>query len=118
MENENTTLNFPKMPEDFSIPTTPEESAKLGNMVIYDLNGTIIYESGEQTGGWGDRVYPVGIPYLEIPYGAMKYATQKLERIDVTTEPHKPIFIPIVYEKTTEEKLAEAIEKLKAAGIY
>jgi len=80
---------------------------QLGNLVIYDFKGMIISQTGEMDGGLLPRVYPVGVPYLELEVGTMDYNNQKLIKIDVTTEPHKPIFEPIIREKTAEEKLAE-----------
>ena len=117
MENENTTTNLIIIPDESTPLPVKEEPAMLGNLVVYDANGYIIWQSGEQKGGWAERVYPVGVPYLEIPYGAMKYAIQRLVKIDVSSEPHKPVFEAFEIRKTTEEQLAEALEKLKAAGI-
>jgi hypothetical protein len=83
------------------------EIMQRGNLVIYDLEGTIISQTGEAEGDLLPHVYPVGVPYIELPFGSMKYEEQRLVRIDVSQEPHTPIFEPIVREKTAEEKLAE-----------
>lgn len=90
---------------------------KRGNLIVYDLEGMIVSQTGEASGTLLPHVYPVGIPYLELPFGDMKYASQRLVRIDVSSNPHKPVFEAIVIAKTIEEELAEARAKLKAAGI-
>lgn len=88
-----------------------------GNLVIYDLEGTIISQTGEAEGNLLPHTYPVGIPYIELPFGTMDYNNQMLIKIDVTTEPHTPIFEPIIRQKTDTEKLAEIEAKLKLAGL-
>jgi hypothetical protein len=88
-----------------------------GNLIIYDLEGTIISQTGEATGDLLPHTYPVGIPYIELNYGDMKYETQRLVRVNVNTDPHTPVFEPIIREKTDAEKLAEAEEKLRQAGL-
>lgn len=90
---------------------------KRGNLIIYDLEGTIISQTGEAEGELLPHVYPVGVPSLELEHGEMDYPNKKLISIDVSKVPHAPIFEPIVREKTAEEKLTEAMAKLKAAGI-
>ncbi len=88
-----------------------------GNLVIYDFKGVIINQTGEAVGDLLPHVYPDGVPYLELPYGAMKYEEQRLVSIDVSIKPNVPIFKLIIREKTDAEKLAEAESKLKAAGL-
>lgn len=77
-----------------------------GNLVIYDLEGTIVYQTGEAEGNILPHEYPVGIPYMEIPFGTMK--TKRLIRIDTTVEPHEPIFEDV--EKITKTPLQTAVE--------
>ena len=88
-----------------------------GNLIIYDLEGTIISQTGEATGDLLPNVYPVGIPYIELNYGDMKYEIQRLVSVNVNTDPHTPVFEPIIREKTDAEKLADAEEKLRQAGL-
>jgi len=87
---------------------------QLGNLIIYDLEGNILKETGECVStGDSYHVYPVGVPYLELAYGDMKYETQRLVKIDVTKTPHEPVFEQIVKEQTPEERIAE-LERLLA----
>jgi hypothetical protein len=94
---------------------------KRGNLITYDLEGRIFSQTGEIYSDSENTIlphtYPVGIPYIELPFGAMRYEEQRLIKINVTTEPHTPIFVPIVRELTDAEKLAEAEAKLRAAGL-
>lgn len=76
-----------------------------GNLVIYDLAGTIISQSGEATGDLLPHSYPVGVPYMEIPYGTMN--KKILVKIDTSTDPHTPIFEDLILPKTPEETIFE-----------
>ena len=64
-----------------------------GNLVIYDLEGTIISQSGEAMGFVLPHSYPVGIPYLEIPFGTMNL--KQVVSIDVSVTPNIPVTIDI-----------------------
>lgn len=86
-----------------------------GNLVLYDMTGKIFSQTGEAEGEILQHTYPIGIPYIEIPFGTM--ATKKLISIDVTTEPHVPIFEDLPIEKTQEELLAEYEATLKTNGL-
>jgi hypothetical protein len=91
-----------------------------GNLVIYDLEGTIISQSGEMQSNAdiAPHKYPVGIPYIELPYGSMKWEEQQLIKIDVKTEPHSPIFEKIDRVPTSQETI-ETLENelLIAKGV-
>ncbi len=79
-----------------------------GNLVIYDLNGKVWSQTGEAEGDIIPHDYPVGIPYMEIPYGIMN--TKRLIEIDVSQVPNVPIFIEIVAEKSEEQLKIEELE--------
>jgi len=76
-----------------------------GNLIIYDNEGRIWYQSGEAEGDVLPHEYPVGLPYMEIPFGTMR--NKRLIRIDTTVEPHQPIFEDIEIEKTPQEIIEE-----------
>lgn len=77
-----------------------------GNLVIYDKTGKIFSQTGEAEGAVLPHEYPVGIPYIEIPFGTM--ATKRVVRIDVSDpNNHIPIFEDIEIQKTPEEIIAE-----------
>jgi hypothetical protein len=88
-----------------------------GNLVCYDLTGKIIAQTGEASGAVLPHEYPVGVPYLELPYGAMDWENQRLISIDVSTVPHRPVFESIIREKTDAEKVAEYEALLRLNGI-
>lgn len=69
-------------------------------IVIYDNNGKIWYNGS----GMGE---PVGLPFLnvEIPDG------QYIEKVDMTSEPHKPVFR--AYPKSDMEILKEKVAELE-----
>lgn len=81
-----------------------------GNLVIYDYEGRIWYQSGEAEGDVLPHEYPVGLPYMEIPFGTMR--TKRLIKIDTTVEPHQPIFEDIEIEKTPQEIIEELENQL------
>lgn len=75
---------------------------KRGNLVFYDLVGKIFSQTGEAEGDILPHEYPVGIPYIEIPFGTM--AQKRVISIDVTDpKSHKPIFETIPYTPTYED---------------
>jgi hypothetical protein len=81
-----------------------------GNLVIYDQTGKIFSQTGEAEGSILQHEYPVGIPWIEIPFGTM--ATKKLISIDVSITPHQPIFEDIPHEQTDAERIAELENQL------
>lgn len=77
-----------------------------GNLVIYDKTGKIFSQTGEAEGAVLPHEYPVGIPYIEIPFGTM--ATKRVVRIDVSgPNNHIPILEDIEIQKTPEEIIEE-----------
>lgn len=92
-----------------------------GNLVIYDNDGRIWYQSGEAEGDILAHEYPVGLPYIEIPFGTMK--SKRLISIDTSVKPHVPVFEDIIREKTQEEVIQELenqillLEDEKVGGI-
>lgn len=73
-----------------------------GNLVIYDLIGKIVSQTGEAEGDLLPHDYPVGIPYIEIPFGTM--AQKRVISIDVSDpQNHKPVFENIPYTPTYED---------------
>lgn len=69
-------------------------------LIIYDNDGKIWYNGS----GMGE---PVGLPFLnvEIPEG------QYIESVDVSSEPHKPVFK--TYPKPEIEVLKERVAELE-----
>ena len=89
---------------------------QLGNLVIYDNNGKIWYQSGEMEGDVLPITPPVGLPWIEIPFGTM--ATHKLSHVDVDTG--EPVLIPYEIKVSAEAELITLkaqIEELKQGKI-
>jgi hypothetical protein len=84
-----------------------------GNLVIYDLQGKIFYQSGEASGDLLPHVYPVGIPFLEIPFGSM--AGKKLVGVDVSKDVDEPILEEIEKIRNSEERIIELENQLLLA---
>lgn len=83
-----------------------------GNLVIYDETGKIFSQTGEAKGDVLPHEYPVGIPYIEIPFGTM--ITKRLISIDTTKTPHEPIFEELQIQETPEQKIARLEAELAA----
>lgn len=79
-----------------------------GNLVIYDATGKIFSQTGEASGDITPHEYPVGIPWLEMPFGTM--ADKRLIAIDVTKTPHEPIFEDLPHVPTTDELIEQALD--------
>jgi len=79
-----------------------------GNLVIYDITGKIFSQTGEAEGDILPHEYPVGIPYMEIPFGTM--AIKRVKSIDITVTPHQPVYEDIILTKTTEQIRIEELE--------
>ncbi len=90
-----------------------------GNLVLYDYEGKIFSQTGEAEGDLLPHTYPVGIPWVEIPFGTM--ATKRLISIDVSNGVDNPIpiFEDIEIPKTEEQLRIEELENqlLLAEGV-
>lgn len=81
-----------------------------GNLIIYDLAGTIITQTGDAKGDVLPHAYPIGVPYIELAYG--ETVGKRILSVDVSVEPHQVVTEDLPIEKTTEEKIAELEAKL------
>lgn len=65
-----------------------------GNLIIYDEEGTVISQTGDAMGDILPHTYPVGVPYVELEYGAyaIEFANSRLIGINVETK--EPMFEP------------------------
>lgn len=88
-----------------------------GNLVIYDTNGRIWSQTGDAYGDVLPHEYPVGLPFIEIPFGTV--TTHTLIGIDVSAIPHQPILEPIVPQKSPDQLKIEKLENqlLEAEGV-
>ena len=74
-----------------------------GNLIVYDNDGVIWYQSGEMEGDLAPRTYPGGLNYIELPFGAM--AGKRVVSVDVSGETHVPVFEDIPVTETTDQKI-------------
>lgn len=76
---------------------------KIGNLIIYDDKGIIWHQSGEMiTNNENyERMYPVGIPYMEVPYGST--TGKRIVSVDVSVTPHKIITEDIKVKPSYED---------------
>lgn len=61
-----------------------------GNLIIYDLDGIIISQTGEACGDVLEHNIPNGIPYILLPYGVME--NKKAVSVDISKIPHEVVF--------------------------
>lgn len=72
-----------------------------GNLIIYDNKGEIWLQTGEAIGDIQPHVYPVGIPYIEVPYGSTK--GKRIVLVDVSVTPHKIVVEDIDVKPSYED---------------
>lgn len=90
-----------------------------GNLIIYDNNGKIWSQTGDAEGDVKPHVYPVGLPYIELPFGKTK--DKKIISVDVSVKPHKivteDIKVKLSYEDLENKVLLLENEKIEG-GIF
>lgn len=80
---------------------------QIGNRIIFDEKGNILFQMGEMEGD----VNPRGqIDYIDLEYGSINYATHYIESINVETK--EPIIKEYPKTKLTDEQLY--IQELEA----
>jgi len=84
-----------------------------GNLVIYDELGVIFSQTGEASGDILPHTYPVGLPYIELPYGTL--TNHYVASIDVTKTPHEAVLVPITPAKTPEQLEIDRLMDMVAA---
>lgn len=72
-----------------------------GNLIIYDSKGTIWSQTGEASGDILPHEYPIGIPYIVVPYGSTE--GKRIVSVDVTKTPHEVVVEGIEIKPSYEE---------------
>lgn len=72
-----------------------------GNLILYDNRGKIWLQTGEAIGDIKSHEYPVGIPYIEVPYGSTE--GKKIVSVDVSKIPHKVVTEDIEVKPSYED---------------
>ncbi len=82
---------------------------QLGNLIVYDNTGKIWSQTGEMEGDLLPRDYPVGVPYIELPFGTMKNKIALRVEVEDPTG-HFVVFEEIPAQPTTEELIQQALD--------
>lgn len=83
---------------------------RIGNRIICDQDGEIIYQTGDMEGDVLPRKEITELHVVDLDFGAINYQTHELVRIDVAT--NQPILREIQREKTQEEIIKELEDQL------
>lgn len=81
---------------------------QVGNRIIFDQDGEIIFQTGEMQGDVLPRKAITKLDYIDLEYGEVNFFTHRI--VGVNTETRKPILEEIHLEKTEEEKRIEELE--------
>lgn len=81
---------------------------QIGNRVIYDQNGKIVFQTGEIQGDVLPRKEITELNYIDLEYGEIDYSKYRIVGIDVETK--EPILEEIIIEKTPEQQKIEELE--------
>ena len=92
---------------------------QIGNRIIFDDKGNILFQMGEMQGDVLDREPIEKIDYIDLEYGSIDYTTHYIESINVKTKepvvkeyPKQELTDEQMYIKELEEKLAIMESKL------
>ena len=92
---------------------------QIGNRIIFDDKGNILFQMGEMQGDVLDREPIEKIDYIDLEFGSIDYTTHYIESINVETKepvikeyPKQELTDEQMYIKELEEKLAIMESKL------
>ena len=92
---------------------------KIGNRIIFDEKGNILFQMGEMEGCVNPRNKIEKLDYIDLEFGSIDYTTHYIESIDVETKepvikeyPKAKLTDEQMYIKELEEKLAIMESKL------
>ena len=92
---------------------------QIGNRIIFDEKGNILFQMGEMEGYVNPRSKIKKIDYIDLEFGVIDYTTHYIESIDVETKepvikeyPKQELTDEQMYIKELEEKLAIMESKL------
>ena len=94
---------------------------KVGNRIIFNQDGEILYQFGEMQGDVLPRKEITELNHIDLEYGEIDYSKYKIIGIDIETK--QPILEEIIREKTSEEIIQELenqillLEDEKVGGI-
>ena len=83
---------------------------KIGNRIIFDEKGNILFQMGEMEGWVNPRNEIEKLDYIDLEFGSIDYTTHYIESINVETK--EPIVKEYPKAKLTDEQLY--IQELEA----
>ncbi|MBP3928832.1 MAG: hypothetical protein J6D47_04575 [Peptostreptococcaceae bacterium] len=85
---------------------------QIGNRIIFDEKGNILFQMGEMEGYVEPRSKIKKLDYIDLEFGAIDYTTHYIESIDV--ENKKPVIKEYSKQELTDEQMyiKELEEKL------
>lgn len=83
---------------------------KIGNRIIFDEKGNILFQMGEMEGCVNPRNKIEKLDYIDLEFGSINYATHYIESINVETK--EPIIKEYPKQELTDEQLY--IQELEA----
>ena len=83
---------------------------KVGNRIIFDEKGNILFQMGEMEGYVNPRNKIEKLDYIDLEFGSIDYSTHCIESIDVETK--EPIVKEYPKTKLTDDQLY--IQELEA----
>ena len=76
---------------------------KVGNRIIFDEKGNILFQMGEMEGCVNPRNKIEKLDYIDLEFGSIDYSTHYIESINVETK--EPIIKEYPKAKLTDEQL-------------
>lgn len=86
---------------------------QVGNRIVYDQDGEIIFQAGEMQGDVLPRKDFTNIQSIDIPFGAIDYSKFRIVKVNVETR--QAILEEIQREQTPEERIQELENQLLLA---
>ena len=83
---------------------------KIGNRIIFDEKGNILFQMGEMEGCVNPRNKIEKLDYIDLEFGSIDYSTHYIESINVETK--EPIIKEYPKQELTDEQLY--IQELEA----
>lgn len=81
---------------------------QVGNRIIYDQDGEIIFQSGEMQGDVQPRKEITKLNFIDLEYGAVNFTTHRIASIDPVTK--KPVLESIEVMLTPEQQRIKDLE--------
>lgn len=81
---------------------------EIGNRIIFDQDGEIIFQTGEMQGDVLPRKEITSLDYIDLEYGEIDYTKYRI--VGVNVETRQPILEEIEVPKTPEQERIEELE--------